>query len=457
MTILGTAGDDTLTGNANNNFFDVSQGGNDTVSGLEGDDVTYFGDSFTANDHVDGGSGIDTVVLEGASYAGGLTLTANSFTSVERLVTGASGTYTITAADGNLAGKAAFIVDGSALGSQSDLPGSLIFDGSQQDHGRFLLIGGNGSDTLTGGTLSDVFDLTRGEGFTKLAFGGGGGDRFVMGNQYDSNDQIDGGTGNDSVFFSGMGTQSAINFTAPAFTSIESLHFEGDRSPTNTAPHQSAPSFSFTVSEDDSAVAADATVTIDGSDLGRSTLDFDGSDESDGHFRFIGSRPVANEAPPGAAPPPDGLDTFIGGALRDTFHVRDISVDITGGGGADFIIATTASEDTFTYNDASDSTSEGMDRIRGVNFVNDTFVAPWGVVTEVTELDGGRLGRPHFDTQLATAIGDALTAHAALVFQPSEGPLQHRAFLVIDVNGVAGYQAGADIVIDVTGFTGISK
>jgi hypothetical protein len=66
----GTSGDDTLTGTAATDMFDVTQGGRDTVSGLGGSDTIDFGAAFTAADRIDGGTGSDTIKLDGDYSAG---------------------------------------------------------------------------------------------------------------------------------------------------------------------------------------------------------------------------------------------------------------------------------------------------------------------------------------------------------------------------------------------------
>ena len=48
----------------------------------------------------------------------------------------------------------------------------------------------------------------------------------------------------------------------------------------------------------------------------------------------------------------------------------------------------------------------------------------------------------------------ALPLHDAVLFTPNAGGLAGHTFLIVDANGTAGYQAGADYVIDVTGITG---
>ena len=53
-----------------------------------------------------------------------------------------------------------------------------------------------------------------------------------------------------------------------------------------------------------------------------------------------------------------------------------------------------------------------------------------------------------FNSDLSHAADAAhLGKHHAVLFTPDSGDLSGTTFLVIDTNGVAGYQAGADLVI----------
>jgi len=47
-----------------------------------------------------------------------------------------------------------------------------------------------------------------------------------------------------------------------------------------------------------------------------------------------------------------------------------------------------------------------------------------------------------------------LTAHHAILFKPNAGTLSGVTFLVVDLNGTAGYQANADLVIRLNGASG---
>ncbi len=67
------------------------------------------------------------------------------------------------------------------------------------------------------------------------------------------------------------------------------------------------------------------------------------------------------------------------------------------------------------------------------------------------EVTSGSINASHFDAKLAAAIG-ATQLHAgdAVLFTPTVGYLTGHTLLIVDHNGAAGYQAGADYVVDVT-------
>jgi Ca2+-binding RTX toxin-like protein len=66
-------------------------------------------------------------------------------------------------------------------------------------------------------------------------------------------------------------------------------------------------------------VAAGATLTVKANGLGAGhSLTFDGSAETDGHLRFVGSA---------------GDDVLTGGAQADVFHLENGGSDTTHGGG----------------------------------------------------------------------------------------------------------------------------
>ncbi len=421
--IFGTPNDDTTTGTAGNDLFYVWQGGTDSVSGLDGDDIANFAGAFTAADSFDGGTGNDVLRLKGGYEA--LQLGATSLTSVEQVQLGAGHSYDLVSDDANVAAGALFTVNAVALGIQDN----AIFNGSAETDGRFDFVGGAGFNSFTGGAGNDFFNMRLGGGANLE--GGAGRDTFYLAdNFHEQNTTIDGGTGNDVVVLNGDGANDGLSLGATTLTSVEEIKL--------------APGFDYDIHTDDATVAAGARLLVNGVNLDNSTqLHFDGSAETDGHFRIVAG---------------DGDDTIVGGNLSD---VIDLSQgggddDVTGGLGADRFLLGSGSDFgnnvTFHYNSAAESTGTHYDTIVEANFASDTFVMPWGTVDNSSiSVTGGEADHATFNTDMAFDAS-TLGSHGGLIVEIGKGDLNGHAFLVIDVNGVAGYQAGADVVIDITGY-----
>ncbi|HLL31090.1 MAG TPA: M10 family metallopeptidase C-terminal domain-containing protein, partial [Allosphingosinicella sp.] len=216
---IGGSGNDRLTGNAANNrlegnagndtFYLWFGGGDDTALGGSGNDVFFFGGTFTSADVVRGGADSDILVLQGAY--GALALTGNvteiegiSLLGGNNMNFGEPGTnrydYSITTHDSNFAAGLQVKINGAALLEGED----FTFDGSAETDAKFVVYGGRGKDTLTGGLGNDIFFFDAG--------------RFASG------DTVNGGSGYDGMFLRGNYT---IDFNAPGytglFTSIENL------------------------------------------------------------------------------------------------------------------------------------------------------------------------------------------------------------------------------------------
>jgi Ca2+-binding RTX toxin-like protein len=146
-----------------------------------------------------------------------------------------------------------------------------------------------------------------------------------------------------------------------------------------------------------------------------------------------------------------GDDTLAGGAGDDVIFAGSGTNHITGGGGADNLFAGSGA-DTFIYGKASDSTGVARDIVHGFDAGADVFDLPGTVNAIDTEVSAGQLrGGAHFDADLAAAIGKlALGAHDAVLFDPTSGSLAGHTFLIVDLNGHAGYQSGHDLVIELT-------
>jgi Ca2+-binding RTX toxin-like protein len=134
----------------------------------------------------------------------------------------------------------------------------------------------------------------------------------------------------------------------------------------------------------------------------------------------------------------NGNDTLIGGAGSDT---------MTGGAG----------NDTFVFASTSESTSATYDTIIGFDAVADKIDVAHSVLAVDPTVVTGSLSSASFDSDLASALTNTqLGAGHAVVFNPNAGSLAGQTFLVVDTNGVAGYQASQDIVIHLDSTTNIA-
>ncbi|MEA3032374.1 MAG: hypothetical protein QOH86_390, partial [Sphingomonadales bacterium] len=319
--LVGTSGNDIITGTPNGDFFMLQQGGNDIAVGLGGGDAFYFGAALTAADQVNGGGGKDQVALQG-DYSAGLTLGAANLVGVETLALlthsdnrfgGGSVnpfSYNITTVEANVAAGQQLIVNAAVLQAGEN----LTFNGSAETDGTFFIYGGKGIDTLTGGAGADVFF-------------------FAEDGRFGPGDHVDGGGGLDAIVLRG-------NYTI-TLTGTEIVHTETVvlMSGADARFYAVGTPFSYDITTSDATVAAGETMTFNGATLGASeTFHFNGSAETDGAFRLFGGS--AN-------------DVIIGGANGDLLY-GGLGADMLTGGG---------SPDAFRYQSVAESTATSMDHI----------------------------------------------------------------------------------------------
>jgi Ca2+-binding RTX toxin-like protein len=181
-TIFGGAGNDNLTAGAGNDGI-AGNAGNDTVAGGGGIDSISGG---AGADTIDGGDGADTI------YGDDYYMSADD------------GADHITGGLGN-----DYIHGGGA--------DDTIDGGADND----VLLGGRGSDHIEGGDGNDAIDGfgESGYGIDDLAadvlIGGAGDDGITAG----WGDSVDGGTGTDSLAYSGLGGTTGINVNFSQLTS----------------------------------------------------------------------------------------------------------------------------------------------------------------------------------------------------------------------------------------------
>jgi Ca2+-binding RTX toxin-like protein len=357
----------------------------------------------TGSQRYDGGAGKDTVLLAG-NYAAGVKLNYDTLLNVEKIVLGGGYSYKLTTNDATVAAKEGLTVDASALA----LTSALTFDGSAETNGQFEFIAGAGNDNLTGGASRDTFDLSRGGKDT--AIGGGGNDVFRLGGSLTTQDKIDGGIGKRDMIVLDGDYSANVAFNATTVVGIETVRL--------TTGH------SYRLTLDDATIDTGKTLTIDGSVLGAADrMNVNGSAETDGTLLLTGGA---------------GDDTLTGGALNDKIY---------GGLGAD-VMSGNAGVDVFKYKTAADSTGPNYDTLVGFDFASDKIALKTSVSGVNAMINGASLSTATFDSDLASAVDAAhLGRHHAAIVAATAGDLAGDKFLIVDQNGVAGYQAGQDIVI----------
>src|SRR4029453_2778308 len=210
-TLTGGSGGDQLFGQSGNytilgkGGFDFPFGGseNDTLTGGDADDQV-FGESgndrmiWNPGDDTDlneGGSGVDTVEVNGGNGAEEFTTTANGtrvrfdrlvpapfsidIGTSENLVLNANGGNDSFSATGNLATLIQITVDGGT--------------------GNDTILGGNGIDVLLGGDGNDFIDGNQGNDTVLM----GAGDDVFQWDPGDGNDTVEGQGDNDRMIFNG--------------------------------------------------------------------------------------------------------------------------------------------------------------------------------------------------------------------------------------------------------------
>ncbi len=387
--INGTAGNDSYGGTQGADYFDLSSGGVDRVSGGAAADAFFFGAALTGADRINGGSGNDQVGVQG-DYTGAnrLVLNAATFTDVELLAALPGFSYDIALNNGVIGASGGFTVFGTNL----EAGNAFTVDGSAVTAGALTIYGGLGVDTLTGGA---------------------GNDSFLFGpDRWSPTDRVVGGAGNDQLVLDGDYT-----VTLDARAGVETVVLLGGPVLTGNVAND------FAITLDDSFVTGGATKSVWGLQV-RSDLTIDGRTVSSGNLNLYGG--AGNDTLTGGS----GNDMLFGGAGRDR---------LAGGAG----------NDMFAYNGASESTSTGYDTLVGFTRGQDVVQVAGAVRNSYGTDVTGRLDDASFDTDLGNAVRGSLTGGSAVFFNANAGNYQGETFLVVDANGIDGYQAGQDLVMQI--------
>ncbi len=277
--------------------------------------------------------------------------------------------------------------------------------------------GSGGNDTIHGGSLAGhLYNLS--DGGNDDVTGGEANDGFNFGTTFNGNDHVNGGEGtNDQLGLEGD-YSGGVTLDGTLVTNVEVLAM--------------LPGFNYKVTTLDNFVAAGKTFTFWSASMGAANrVDIDGSQESNGSFKFYLGQ---------------GNDIARGGNAGNLFYGEGGSDFLSAGGGADI----------FAYLGVSDSTGNTLDHISNFAAGTDKFKLPVSVTGIDTTVTGGGGNTP--DEAVTAAIGSGqLAAHHAVIYNATTGDAGGHTYLVVDANGVAGYQSGQDFLFDLIAGTNLNS
>lgn len=181
-SFVGSKKNDHFLGYADDDLFDMTKSGTDTVEGGPGNDIFDFGASFTRNDSVTGGSGADTLRLDG-DYGTQTVLQAASLAGVETIELATGNSYDFRLVKENI-GPGGLTIDGAGLAAGE----TMRFYVDSKTFATVTMLGGAGDDYLFGAKHADTLS-------------GSGGDDYILGG--DAADTITGGGGADVFDYDG--------------------------------------------------------------------------------------------------------------------------------------------------------------------------------------------------------------------------------------------------------------
>ncbi|HXL98869.1 MAG TPA: bluetail domain-containing putative surface protein, partial [Rhizomicrobium sp.] len=330
-----------------------------------------------------------------------LVLTDSTVANVEEFDFEPGHSYNITLGPHTVASNETLKVDASLLGAAD----ALTFDGSKlqpvglTNTNDLHFVGGAGNDTLVGCYGYNFYDLTHGGEDTASGTAFDSYNYFTMGAAFDAGDRLTGSSAVSSNYVDLNGDYTganAVTLNNGTLSGIGQMNFE--------------PGHNYDITWADGDLAAHGTFNVNAQPLQASNqARFDGSAETNGHFVFLSG---------------EGSDDFTGGSQSDTFR----------------------------YDDGIALSAATHDIINAFDFANDIVEFAADVTGIAAALDVGSVNKATIDSDLTNILTAArLPAHDALLYTAKTGNLAGHVFLIVDGNGVAGYQTGSDLVIELSG------
>jgi Ca2+-binding RTX toxin-like protein len=456
-TLYGGAGNNTLNGGGGDDVIsEAYASGNNTLNGEDGNDTLYVG---LGQDFVNGGAGRDTIFArDGAA-------TIDGGTGQDFAYLGALDSSDPTALTFEFAGLSAVTTLVGQGTTVIHVEAFQLEGGSGADHfttgdGDDILMGNGGDDVLNGGkgidtVVFNAYTSVDANLTTGVATGEGTDTLIAIENLVGTatsdvltgdakNNRLDGGTGGMDVLNGGDGDDTLVstphNTRFPQF--YEGSALDGGLGNDTAIIDRSGAFNSLTF--DFAGATAVTTLVGDGINAGSGDTTVTGVE----NIQLTGG--WGNDTFTAG----DGDDVLNGGGGNDTLNGAGGNNVLIGGVGIDQLIGGPGNN-TYLFAAAYESTapfsypigfSASYDTIVKFDASHDHVDLPTAVVAVDAPITSGALSKATFATDIVNAMS-SLAANHAVLFTADSGNLAHQTFLVVDMNGVAGFQAGGDLLV----------
>ncbi|WP_322743372.1 beta strand repeat-containing protein [Sphaerospermopsis aphanizomenoides] len=494
-TLIGTTGADTLIGLAGNDTYTVNHVGDIVTEALnEGTDLVNASISYTLTNHVENLTLTGTTAINGTGNTGNNTLTGNTGNNIlvggdgNDTLNGGAGTDTLIGGTGNdiyVVDTTTDTITENANEGTDTIQSSVTFTIASLTNIENLTLTGTtaingtgnaGNNTLTGNTGNNILvggdgnDTLNGRAGTDTLIGGTGNDIYVVDTTTDTITE-NANEGTDTI-------QSSVTFTIASLTNIENLTLTGTTAINGTG---NAGNNTLTGNTGNNIlVGGDGNDTLNGR-AGTDTLI--GGTGNDIYVVDTTTDTITENANEGTDiiqssitfdltvfPNIENLTLTGIAAINGTGNAGSNSLTgnsgnniLNGGAGRDTLRGGTGS-DTFVFQFGQSPVS-GADRITDFAIGTDKI--------DLLTASGGVLAAPTSFTRAANSTATTLTNVVNSVFIDADGGVTGNqalgvnsaalvsvstsgiagTYLVMN-DGVAGFQASNDLLVNITGFTG---